>query len=74
MHTASNPMGEVELDLLEERFFTQRDAAVEPAHAELTLDDWGCEPMPAIQRVAMLVTVAPLMAMVTVAFTLVFSP
>lgn len=73
MHSASNPTGEVELDLLEETFFTQHDAAVALAHVELTHDDWGFEPMPAIQRVAMLVTVAPLMAMVTVAFTLVLA-
>jgi hypothetical protein len=58
-------MDGTEDEALAERFFSQPPVAWEI--------DWHAEPMSSLERVAMLTTVAPLMAMIAVAVTLLIS-
>jgi hypothetical protein len=63
---SQNPAGfalELELDDVSERFFSQ---------APLARDDWQLPPLSSLQRIAMLTTAAPAMAMIAVAITLLF--
>jgi hypothetical protein len=69
MQDAAPIPNEGELDVLAERFFSQPPAAWESAH-DSAHDDWQPEPMSSIERVAMLTTAAPAMAMLAVAVTL----
>jgi len=62
-----------EFDVLAERFFSEPPAAWESAHASAH-DDWQPQPMSSIERVAMMTTVAPAMAMLAVAVTLLSLP
>jgi hypothetical protein len=54
---------DLELDDVSERFFSQ---------APLALDDWQLPPLSSLERIAMLTTAAPAMAVIAVAITLLF--
>jgi len=61
---SQNPAGfELELDDVAERFFSQ---------APLARDDWQLPPLSSVERIAMLTTAAPAMAIIAVAITLLF--
>jgi hypothetical protein len=68
MHDGTQGASERELELdfdpIAERFFSQPPQPCEIAH-----DDWQPEPMSSLERVAMLTTAAPAMAMLAVAVT-----
>ena len=67
MQEATQNPSERDFDVLAERFFSQ------PPHAwEIEQDDWQAEPLSSIERVAMLTTVAPVMAVLAVATALLF--
>lgn len=55
---------ELDFDPIAERFFSQP-----PQPCEIVHDDWQAEPMSSLERVAMLTTAAPAMAMLAVAIT-----
>lgn len=54
---------DLELDDVSERFFSQ---------PPLAHDDWQLAPLSSLERIAMLITAAPAMAVVAVAITLLF--
>jgi hypothetical protein len=61
---ASERETELDFDPIAERFFSQP-----PRPCEIVHDDWQAEPLSSLERVAMLTTVAPAMAMLAVAIT-----
>jgi hypothetical protein len=65
MQEATQDALELQLDGEAERFFSQPPGAWEVVH-----DDWQPEPLSSLERVAMLTTAAPGMALLTVALTL----
>jgi hypothetical protein len=69
MHEATPSPSEGDFDVLTERFFSQPPQEWLSAHGEAH-DDWQPEPMSSIERVAMMTTAAPAMAMLAVAVTL----
>jgi hypothetical protein len=69
MQEATPIPNEGDFDVLTERFFSQPPPEWLSAH-DAAHDDWQPEPMSSIERVAMLTTAAPAMAMLAVAVTL----
>jgi len=69
MQEATPIPNEGDFDVLTERFFSQPPPVWLSAHDEAH-DDWQPAPMSSIERVAMLTTAAPAMAMLAVAVTL----
>jgi hypothetical protein len=65
MQEATQDALELQLEGEAERFFSQPPGAWEVVH-----DDWEPEPLSSLERVAMLTTAAPGMALLTVALTL----
>jgi hypothetical protein len=61
---ASDREVELDFDPIAERFFSQP-----PQPCEIVHDDWQAEPLSSLERVAMLTTAAPAMAMLAVAIT-----
>lgn len=68
MQEATHDALELQLDGEAERFFSRPPAAWEVVH-----DDWHPEPLSSLERIAMLTTAAPGMAMLAVAITLLLS-
>lgn len=69
MQEATPIPNEGDFDVLTERFFSQPPPVWLSAHDEAH-DDWQPEPMSSIERVAMMTTAAPAMAILAVAVTL----